>query len=176
MTRKTDPSATPDGEALWRDVTRTVRPLRRSAPPAPRLHASAAKAPPPVRAVVHAHPAPAVPVTPARPKVRAPIADRSPEKRIRRGRVDYAGKLDLHGMTQAEAQAALGRFVEHHRAEGARSVLVVTGKGRGERGGVLRAALPGWLERLRPVVTGYAAAHAKHGGGGAWYVFLRARD
>lgn len=158
-----------DGADLWREVTRTVRPLSRRVEPAPaRLHVAASPAT--QRVVLPAHPAPAK-------RAHAPLADRSPEKRIRRGRVAVGGRLDLHGMTQTEAQAALTRFVAHHRADGARCVLVVTGKGgrAGMGDGVLKQRLPDWLAGLREDVGGYAAAHAKHGGGGAWYVFLRVR-
>jgi DNA-nicking Smr family endonuclease len=159
-----------DGAELWREVTRTVRPLARaqdSSPPA-RLHAPASRVP--IRVVAPAHAPP-----PAR--AHAPPADRSPEKRVRRGRLEVAGRLDLHGMTQTEAQAALARFVAHHRAEGARVVLVVTGKGgrAGMGDGILKQRLPDWLGALRADVSGFAVAHAKHGGGGAFYIFLRAR-
>lgn len=96
---------------------------------------------------------------------------------MRRGRLDVAGKLDMHGMTQAEALAALGGFLAHHRAEGARCVLVVTGKGGRDGSGGLRAKVPDWLAggALRALVGGYAPAHQKHGGAGAYYVFLKAR-
>jgi DNA-nicking Smr family endonuclease len=159
-----------DGAELWREVTRTVRPLARSpdtAPPA-RLHAPANRAPTRVVAPAHAPP-------PAR--THAPPPDRSPEKRVRRGRLAVAGRLDLHGMTQAEAQQSLARFVAHHRADGARVVLVVTGKGgrAGMGDGILKQRLPEWLGALREHVSGFGGAHAKHGGGGAFYIFLRAR-
>ncbi len=55
-------------------------------------------------------------------------------------------------------------------------MIVITGKGqRGE--GVLRQGFLQWLElpEARALISGYAPAHAKHGGGGAWYVFLRRR-
>jgi DNA-nicking Smr family endonuclease len=155
------------GAELWREVTRTVRPLsRRAEPPPARLQARPAPVAP--RMVLPAHPPP-----PARSH--APLADRSPEKRVRRGRVDIGGRLDLHGMTQAAAQAALGRFLAHHCSEGARCVLVVTGKGgrAGAGEGVLKRQLPAWLEGHRAIVSGYAAAHRNHGGAGAYYVFLR---
>jgi DNA-nicking Smr family endonuclease len=158
-----------DGADLWREVTRTVRPLtRRLEPPPQRLHV--ATAPGPQRVVLPAHPAPAR-------RAHAALPDRSPEKRIRRGRVEIGGRLDLHGMTQEEARGALARFVAHHRAEGARCVLVVTGKGgrAGMGEGVLKRRLPEWLSGLRADVGSYAAAHARHGGGGAYYVFLRVR-
>lgn len=160
-----------NGADLWREVTLTVRPLSRQAAhiaqPA-RLHAPPSAQP--SRVVAPPHPQP-----PAR--AHAPLANRSPEKRIRRGRVDVGGRIDLHGMTQTEAAEALRRFLTYHRAEGARCVLVVTGKG-GRAGlgvGVLKQRLPEWLAHMRDVASGYAAAHAKHGGGGAFYVFLRAR-
>ena len=57
-------------------------------------------------------------------------------------------------------------------------MLVVTGKGgRDGAGGVLKQKLPDWLAAgsLRAIVSGYAQAHQKHGGGGAYYVFLKAR-
>lgn len=169
MSRKRGPEGLQESvEDLWQAVTRTVRPLarREDAPPV-RLHRASLPSSTP-RVVVPAHPAP-----PAR--AHAPPADRGPEKRVRRGRLTVDARLDLHGMTQAEAQAALGRFLAHHRGEGARCVVVVTGKGRGENGGVLRRGLRGWLAAERVHVSGYAEAHRKHGGGGAWYVFLRAR-
>ena len=57
---------------------------------------------------------------------------------------------------------------------GHQCVLVITGKGRGGEG-VLRAQLPRWLSQpdLRPLVSRLAPAHARHGGSGAFYVFLR---
>jgi DNA-nicking Smr family endonuclease len=157
-----------DGADLWREVTLTVRRLPHTAAPPARLHAPAPVQP--SRLVAPAHPSP-----PAR--AHAPLANRSPEKRIRRGRVDVGGRLDLHGMTQAEAEAALRRFLAHHRGEGARCVLVVTGKGgrAGMGEGVLKQRLPAWLATMREHASGFAEAHARHGGSGAFYVFLRAR-
>jgi len=155
-----------------------VRPLARAVAHEPRplrIHVAATPVAP--RVVIPSHPAPA-PKTKASPSKHPPLADRSPEKRVRRGKLDVAATLDMHGMTQAEAQSALGGFLAHHRAEGARCVLVVTGKGRDGAGGVLRQKLPDWLSGggLRAIVSGYAVAHQKHGGGGAYYVFLKLRD
>jgi len=59
-----------------------------------------------------------------------------------------------------------------------RLVLIITGKGRGEDGrGVIRTALPGWLETssLRPRIVRYFEAHSSHGGAGAVYVLLKQR-
>ncbi|HKL64840.1 MAG TPA: Smr/MutS family protein, partial [Roseovarius sp.] len=73
------------------------------------------------------------------------------------------------------------------RAHGAdkRLVLVVTGKGKDRddggpipvRNGVLRHNVPQWLRAapLGPLVLQVTEAHARHGGGGAYYVYLRRR-
>lgn len=84
-------------------------------------------------------------------------------------------RLDLHGHTQDRAQAALQRFLLDAQARGERVVLVITGKGRDGGGGVLKRRLPEWLgaRQIRPIVAGRAEAHARHGGAGAVYVFLK---
>ena len=81
-------------------------------------------------------------------------------------------------MTQDEAHQALDRFVADAHEEGRRVLLVVTGKGLGRaEGGVLRAAVPRWLEEgpCRPKVLAHAPARPKHGGAGALYLLLRRR-
>ncbi|MBL8549876.1 MAG: Smr/MutS family protein [Hyphomonadaceae bacterium] len=110
---------------------------------------------------------------------RGALADRGDEKRVRRGKLEIDAKLDLHGYTQDQARAALGAFLARAQGEGARVVIVVTGKGRLRDGeaapGVLKRRLPEWLAagEVRSIVAGYAEAHARHGGAGAFYVFLR---
>jgi len=83
-------------------------------------------------------------------------------------------RLDLHGMTQAEAHQALHAFIERQARLGARCLLVITGKGRGGDG-VLRAALPGWLNAgpIRAKVLAIFPAQPKDGGSGAVYVYLK---
>lgn len=166
----------PEETELWRRVVRHVAPYPGKAAPEPIgavfLPASPAlpprqEAPPPIR--------------PAKVPAQRPIApDRGGEKRVRRGRLEIAAKLDLHGFHQESARRALEIFLERSAEEGARVVLVVTGKGqrRGQgepQPGVLRTQTPFWLAapHLRALVAGYASAHAKHGGEGAFYVFLR---
>jgi DNA-nicking Smr family endonuclease len=94
--------------------------------------------------------------------------------RLASGRDDLDGRLDLHGLTQDRAKAALAAFVLRGHAEGRRSILVITGKGAlGD--GVLRRRVPEWLAQapLRPLVAGLSEAHHRHGGAGALYVALR---
>lgn len=97
----------------------------------------------------------------------------SADKTVRRGRVDIDSRIDLHGLTQVEARDALAHAVMRRSKRGGGCLLVITGKGP-RLEGVLRAQLPQWLSEpdLRPHITTFAPAHARHGGAGAWYVFL----
>jgi DNA-nicking Smr family endonuclease len=164
MSRK--PPLSAEDEALWRRITDSVKPLRSR----PQALAIGPAQPAPSRHRATSHRTIPPPVKPA-----APVADRGGEKRVRRGRVEIWGSLDLHGFTQDQARAALIGFLHRARADGGRVVIVVTGKGRGGEMGVLKARTPDWLSApdLRPLVSGMAPAHAKHGGAGALYVFLR---
>jgi DNA-nicking Smr family endonuclease len=156
---------TEDEKKLWRRVAARVRPRPKAeepdtAAPAPRAKPSVQRA--------------CAPALPQR-SPRTPPQDRGAEKRVRRGKVEIGGTLDLHGHTQQSARAALIRFLRVAHARGARTVIVVTGVGRA-RQGVLRQRFPEWLAEgeLRPLVSGFAQAHRAHGGEGAFYVFLRA--
>jgi DNA-nicking Smr family endonuclease len=100
---------------------------------------------------------------------------------VRRGKLEIAERLDLHGLTQDRARAAVVRLVVKLAGEGGGVALVVTGKGgrlaNGEPApGILKQRLPEWLAAgdLRPYIAGFALAHLRHGGGGAYYVFVRA--
>ncbi len=103
-----------------------------------------------------------------------PPANRAGEKRVRRGKLEIGASLDLHGHTQDTGRAALGRFLRAAAKRGDRTVIVITGAGRGGEG-VLKRALPEWLAAsdLRALVSGFAQAHRSHGGAGAFYVFLK---
>lgn len=103
--------------------------------------------------------------------------------RMKRGKLVPQGKIDLHGMTLDQAHPALVGFVMRSYGEGKRLVLVVTGKGKLKqddgpipvRRGVLKHQVPSWLSMapLRQVVMQVTEAHIKHGGGGAYYIYLR---
>ncbi len=58
-----------------------------------------------------------------------------------------------------------------------RRVLVITGKGRDFGEGVLRDAVPRWLneDSIRPMIRAFSHAAPKHGGEGALYVLLKRR-
>jgi DNA-nicking Smr family endonuclease len=102
--------------------------------------------------------------------------DRANAERLKRGLHPIEARLDLHGMTQAEAHRALAAFVAGSRDAALRCVLVITGRGLGQSGpGVLKSSLPRWLEEplLRRHILAIAPAQPHHGGAGATYMLLR---
>jgi DNA-nicking Smr family endonuclease len=102
--------------------------------------------------------------------------DRASAERLKRGLHQIEGRLDLHGMTQAEAHRALAGFIHKSRAVGRRCVLVITGRGFGPTGpGILKQAVPRWLEEagLRRHILAIATAQPRDGGAGALYLLLR---
>ncbi|MBT5416039.1 MAG: DNA mismatch repair protein MutS, partial [Rhodospirillaceae bacterium] len=122
-------------------------------------------------------PAPPKPAAPILEPGRAPGLDRRTADRLRRGLLPIDARIDLHGMIQAEAHGALTEFIHDSASAGLRCVLVITGRGSRSAGGmgVLRAAVPDWLNRpvCRGFVLAFAPAQPRHGGDGALYVLLR---
>jgi DNA-nicking Smr family endonuclease len=175
-----------DEHRLWHGVTRSVAPLKRKRPGPQGSDTIAAAAPPRRRAdpapLRHAaakspiKPAPHPALKPAPPVVRL---DRRQKQRLARGTETIDARIDLHGKTQSEAHAALLGFLRRVQADGARFVLVITGKGSGpgsagERG-ILKRQVPLWLRlpEFRLHVLAVEDAHVAHGGEGALYVRVR---
>jgi DNA-nicking Smr family endonuclease len=167
---------------LWLSVTKSVTPRAEAVLPRPAKEPAAPSAEtvpePAVVAQVEAKPAAA----PFMPRL-APL-ERRLKQRLSRGKAEIDGAIDLHGMTQQEAHSALHRFLHRAQKDGAKLVLVVTGKGESRAledyggGGVLRRAVPLWLRApdWRGLVVGFEEASRSHGGAGALYVRLRRRD
>lgn len=174
-----------DEQALWTGIARSVTPLRRAK--------AAAKSKSIAGASEDAGPSPPLPrpQSPPKPPPKSPPKepslplaplDRRLKQRVARGRDAIDARIDLHGMTQRQAHAALHGFLRQAQVDGARIALVVTGKGTtalsrdaaSERG-VLRRQVPMWLElpEFRHLVVGFDEAHVGHGGQGALYVRLR---
>ncbi len=113
--------------------------------------------------------------------------DRRTAERLRKGQYPIEARLDLHGLTQAQAHNALRLFVRQCHAAQKRCLLVITGKGGRQRArddgpyvnaepaGVLKRAVPGWLKDrdLSPLILSTATATPEHGGGGALYILLK---
>jgi DNA-nicking Smr family endonuclease len=178
---------------LWAVVSSTVRPLKPAPKPSLPLVArdsaakdrrvAAAEAAPNAKTTkakhtaTHPHPAATRPALPTRgregPMPPADV-DANLHRRLARGRESLAARIDLHGMTQDAARAALAGFIRRSVDDGWRAVLVITGKGvSGD--GVLRRRVPDWLAEspIREHVAGVSEAHRRHGGEGALYVALK---
>lgn len=178
---------------LWSGVIRSVRPLHPArASVAPLPADTAAPATPEPRHATRAKSGasnvasagtPAAPAAPKPPPL-APIGRRD-TRRLARGTTEIEARIDLHGMTQSEAHAALRGFLVRAQGQGCRHVLVITGKGGDGEGsgqgfghsqgrGILRRQVPLWLQlpEFRTCVAGFDAA-VGHGGAGALYVRIR---
>jgi DNA-nicking Smr family endonuclease len=149
-------------------------PVKGEQPPAAAADKKPAKAPP--------RPQPTPPIQPRKapdPGVtpgRLHNVDRRTADRLKRGRLEIEGRIDLHGMTRAAAQDALTNFVVSAADRGQRCVLVITGKGTFSGGpGVLKQEVPKWLNMspLRERIVAVNEAQPRHGGGGALYVLLK---
>lgn len=189
---------------LWRAVTKDVAPYtpqnqapvpeNGDIPLLPPAANPARSEPAPAR-----RPQPPLPDWPSRaqpkPETAPPLTglDRRTSQKLSRGQMEADVRIDLHGMTQIVAYEALLGFLIRARAQDARLALVITGKGESgfarhtlhsvrfhptpERKAVLRSQVPQWFheERFRELVAGFQPAHPRHGGGGAFYVWIRRR-
>lgn len=107
--------------------------------------------------------------------------DKRLKQRFQRGELPIEARLDLHGLTLANAERAMSRLIRDSLAQQKRCLLVITGKGArsadstAQGRGVLRAWLPEYLKRgpWRDEILGVAPARQEMGGAGAFYVLLR---
>jgi DNA-nicking Smr family endonuclease len=107
----------------------------------------------------------------------APGVDGRLMRSLRRGDFSVQARLDLHGMTQAQARDAVERFLSESRRAGKRCVLVIHGRGLNspDQLPVLKESLRGWLsqKRVGRLVLAFSSARPQDGGTGAVYVLLR---
>jgi DNA-nicking Smr family endonuclease len=172
-------------EELWERVARSAKPLGEGRV----AHADRPKKEPQRETAkgeaLAPKPAPKALAKPA-PPARGEVLNRQTARALERGRLAVEARLDLHGMRQREAHAALRRFLKSAQGKGKRHVLVITGRGTepdarrsfyaADERGVLRQAVPHWLEQpdLANLVLSYSEAPRRLGGEGALYVRLRA--
>jgi DNA-nicking Smr family endonuclease len=189
---KRTPDRRPADFHLWHEVAETVLPLKRTLARRRKLVAHLSDEPLPLPGAPGQKPRKA-PMIRSMPSYQSEGKPGRPpghgiepgmKRRLQRGTMEIDGTIDLHGMRQAEAHAALSRFIHARVARGDRTILVITGKGLKKLGrdaavivdtGVLRTMLPIWLSEpgLAPLVAGWDVAHKTHGGEGAYYVRLR---
>lgn len=199
MSRKKPRGLRPEERALWDQVARSATPLHSTFEPKPKDPASK-PTPKPISTEpkmsldlfqVGAKAKPGTRPHNLRPDLSAEVAaaprlmDKNAYRQMQRGKLKPEGRIDLHGMTVNHAHGALTAFLLSSHASGKRLVLVITGKGRVSdddgpiptRTGILRHQVPQWLSLppLSSVVLQVAEAHQRHGGSGAFYVYLRRR-
>lgn len=183
-----------EDRALWQETMRlhAVKPNKKLAKKQARRKSTpvdAEEAPPP-KTKVNALPKPKkwtklvrAPTEARHPALRVaatdtvPALERAMLERIGDGKRSIDARLDLHGKTQSAAHSLLLAFIADAFADGARTLLIITGKGK-DSGGVLKTNLKRWLEAdgaVRGLISAISPAHAKHGGDGAFYVVLRKR-
>lgn len=192
----------PEEEEIWHAVARTAKPMhaptmqRRIETPPSGASSAPAPEPPkhhspmfqPFRLGEKAKPRAGHDLAPSiRDSLsQAPVQmDAKAFGKMTRGKLSPEARIDLHGMTLSEAHPELIRFILNAQSAGLRLVLVITGKGKRredsgpipQRMGALRHQVPQWLRMapLGPAVLQIAEAHLKHGGSGAYYVYLRRR-
>ncbi len=188
---------------IWGRVAQTTRPLSSDLtrvfqtepesgtgePPAPTPRQKLKPVPPIGRTVLRPNPANpppghdlAHPLSEALSRVPVQM-DKRQFQRMSRGKLVPEARIDLHGMTLAQAHGALNGFILRAHGQGLRLVLVITGKGKSvaddgpipRRPGALKQDVPSWLRMapLASVVLEIREAHPRHGGSGAYYVYLR---
>ncbi len=176
-----------DDAALWKAVTKDVKRIARKAPRArpeaapgseeKSFKSSKIKKTPKVRAGMR--PGAMAPASAPPSELthgRAAGVDKRTVDRLRRGQIAIEAEIDLHGHTQEAAHRALQAFISGQARAGRRCVRVVTGKGSfREGGGVLKTAVPRWLNEspLRELILAFSHARRDDGGEGALYVLLR---
>ncbi len=100
--------------------------------------------------------------------------DRSSARRMQRGQVPIEDRLDLHGLSQEQAQKKVKAFISSAVQKNFRHVLIITGKGR-DGHGILREKVPEWLKDapLCYHLNAISYAQPKDGGKGALYIRLK---
>jgi DNA-nicking Smr family endonuclease len=164
---------TDEEQSLWNRITQRIKPLPQGTK---RVLPAAASPYRPLRKK------PAFSLPPEGPSFTNPLVSH----RIQRVRsVEIEARLDLHGLTLANARLRLSKFLITAQENRCIWVLVITGKGKQKSvteesvehppKKTLRDQVPLWLEEahLQSVVSAYTAAKPQDGGNGALYVRVK---
>lgn len=155
-----------DDNAVWAHFARQIALLPgRRAPSPPPAAPTVAPIISPRLAVPHAPP-PRPIATAVSIGAQPGGVDNATWQRFRTGKLAASRTLDLHGRTAQRAFHALAAFIRTAHADKQRCVEVITGRGAGETGGVLRREFPLWLNLpdIRPLILAAAHPHAANPG------------
>jgi DNA-nicking Smr family endonuclease len=164
---------------LWAKVVASVRPLEPGAPAEPEIEQPQTQTQTPAPQP-RARPVPRpIAVAKAKPAPGTTL-DGSWDRRLARGLASPDVIVDLHGHRLDSAWSLLDRRLEQAIADGARLLLLITGKlpsdeRRPVARGAIRAAVGDWLAASRHAadIAAVRNAHPRHGGAGALYIVLR---
>ncbi len=103
---------------------------------------------------------------------------------LKRGKLQPEFILDLHGMNTTLAKKKSVESIRSNYLMGKRLLLIITGKGKSTRTnffengshiGIIRKSLKSWLYEsdMRTKILGIVSSHIKHGGEGAFYIYLK---
>ena len=119
-----------------------------------------------------------------------PGLDRKRHDLLKKGKISPEKSIDLHGLSAKRAEEAVLGFLFQSYSQGNRLVLVITGKGKStiqkdsnffhetKDIGIIKKSLTSWIKNsdIMTLILCVAPAHSKHGGGGAFYVYLKKRN
>lgn len=173
------------GEANWRRIKATVKPLKGKAsvtesPSFSKEGLAVVASLEPARPGVE----PGRPSSPPSPPLKrrgsypSSTLDGTWDRRVRTGRLEPDLVVDLHGHSLASAHAHLARALDRAAGQGARVILLIAGKQRGPDEaprGAIRRELETWLAHSGHArrIAAVRNAHPRHGGAGALYLVLR---
>ena len=114
------------------------------------------------------------------PKINIDI-EKNKLRRIKSGKIGIEGTIDLHGFSLKEAEKQLQLFVSESYLVKKRLLLVITGKGKNSKPNIygkmktIKSEIKNWLSDgfYHDKVQHISKALDKHGGDGAYYLFLR---
>lgn len=125
-----------DDEALWEELTRSLKPIRKK-----NTVLAAAKSKKPVIRERAGEP-PRFPTV----SVQSSPVPAAVQRDLKRQKIPLEGSIDLHGCTQAQAQARLQNFILLAIKNRWRCIEIITGRGNpASGGGQLRRMVPLWL-------------------------------
>ena len=105
-------------------------------------------------------------------------------KKLKRGKIRVDRKIDLHGLTLAQAEERFDTEIESSFNKKLRCMLFITGKGLRKKNneeypalyyGKIRNNIGKWVMKKQNEerVLYFSVAHSSHGGDGSFYAYLR---
>ncbi|WP_413111928.1 DNA endonuclease SmrA [Thaumasiovibrio sp. DFM-14] len=94
-------------------------------------------------------------------------------KKMRLGKYEIQGRLDLHRRTLKQARDEVLTFLRQCQRMDVRQVIIVHGKGeKSNPPAMMKSYVAAWLQQISDVMC-YHSAMRQHGGTGAVYVLLK---